>query len=241
MKQYILKLKSENQYNQNISSLLQGVLMENLEPEYAETLHQTGSHPYSQYITTDKNTVIWTVNCLSEEFENRVKPFLFHAEKIRLKYKDDVLDVVEKSIRTVTVEEIVSKYGFKDSSRYIQVEFISPTSFKQNGSYAIFPDCRLIFQSLLMKFNAASGNQEFFTDEVLPDFEENCSIVDYRLRTVKFHLEGVKIPSFIGRITIRVNGNQQLVNMANMLIDFGAFSGVGIKTGIGMGAIRRAA
>ena len=51
-------------------------------------------------------------------------------------------------------------------------------------------------------------------------------------------MEGVKIPGFKGDITIRIGGPQQMSNMAWMLAKFGEYAGVGIKTGIGMGAIK---
>lgn len=47
----------------------------------------------------------------------------------------------------------------------------------------------------------------------------------------------MKIPAFIGEVIINVRGPQQLSNLANMLIEFGTYSGVGIKTGMGMGGI----
>ena len=52
-----------------------------------------------------------------------------------------------------------------------------------------------------------------------------------------FHLEGIKIPSFVGNITLKINGTRQFVNLINMLCEFGVYSGVGIKTAIGMGSI----
>ena len=54
---------------------------------------------------------------------------------------------------------------------------------------------------------------------------------------MKFHLEGVKIASFMGSITIKIGGPQSLVNLVHLLMYFGEYSGVGIKTAIGMGKI----
>ena len=41
----------------------------------------------------------------------------------------------------------------------------------------------------------------------------------------------------MGELTIRVKGPQQMVNLAWMLVKFGTFSGIGIKTGLGMGGM----
>ena len=59
----------------------------------------------------------------------------------------------------------------------------------------------------------------------------NCLMSTY------FHMEGVKIKSFKGKITLKIHGPKQFVNLINLLLRFGEYSGVGIKASIGMGAI----
>jgi CRISPR-associated endoribonuclease Cas6 len=51
-------------------------------------------------------------------------------------------------------------------------------------------------------------------------------------------MEGVKIPSFVGKITFRMHGAQTMTNLAQMLFRFGEYSGIGIKTALGMGAVK---
>ena len=50
-------------------------------------------------------------------------------------------------------------------------------------------------------------------------------------------MEGIKIPSFVGEVTIRINGPEQMVNLANMLLKYGQYSSIGIKSAMGMGAV----
>ena len=40
-------------------------------------------------------------------------------------------------------------------------------------------------------------------------------------------------------MTIRVSGTKTMANYAHLLLRFGEYSGVGIKTGMGMGAVKR--
>lgn len=75
-------------------------------------------------------------------------------------------------------------------------------------------------------------------EETLEQLCENAQIVKYDLKSVNFPLESVRIPSFIGKITIKMNGTQTMANFAKMLFEFGTYSGVGIKTSIGMGCIK---
>lgn len=60
----------------------------------------------------------------------------------------------------------------------------------------------------------------------------------YDLKSTTFSLEGVKIPSFIGKITIKITGTQTMANFAHMLFEFGEYAGVGIKTALGMGYVK---
>lgn len=49
-------------------------------------------------------------------------------------------------------------------------------------------------------------------------------------------MEGIRVPAFLGSLTLRLTGTQTMANFANMLFEFGTYSGIGIKTGLGMGA-----
>lgn len=44
------------------SSLLQGVLMEHISPEYALKLHENGLKPYSQSVIVKKGKTFWQIN-----------------------------------------------------------------------------------------------------------------------------------------------------------------------------------
>ena len=106
-----------------------------------------------------------------------------------------------------------------------------------DGRYRNYPVVSNIFKSLINKHDSISEKTEFYSEELIEQIENGVEIVKYRLRSTFFHLEGVRIPAFLGSITLHIRGSKQFVNLINMLAKFGEFSGVGIKCGIGMGAI----
>ena len=57
--------------------------------------------------------------------------------------------------------------------------------------------------SLINKHDCVSQGTQIFSEEIMEEIREHVSIVGYNLRSKMFHLEGVKIPSFIGSITIK--------------------------------------
>ena len=63
----------------------------------------------------------------------------------------------------------------------------------------------------------------------LDEIIDCVSIASYNIRTVRFHLEKVAITGFIGRVTIRIDSGQTLINFVNMLLEFGTYSGIGAK------------
>ena len=75
-------------------------------------------------------------------------------------------------------------------------------------------------------------------EETLQYISDHSFISGFKIRSTRFPLEGVNIPSFMGEITIRFSGTDTMTRYAKMLLEFGEFSGVGIKCGMGMGAIK---
>ena len=79
---------------------------------------------------------------------------------------------------------------------------------------------------------------DMFDEETLEALVEQSEIVRYRLQTVPFPLEKVQITGFTGSICIHIRGPETMARYLRMLFKFGEFAGVGIKTGMGMGAMK---
>ena len=234
-----LRGEEEHQHGPYLASLMQGVLMEKIDPGYAEYLHMTGAHPYSQNIQVKDNLIYWNINALSDEAEKQLIHPLLNSDdtSIFLSHRQETLEIIDKTVKKCSYDELVHKYYFGSNGRNLTLQFLTPAGFKQGGRYCIFPTGRLIFQSLMQRYDAGAEDSSIFSEELVEEFEQYTEITDYKLRSVRFSMEGVKIPSFIGECTIRIKGPQQMVNVAHMLAHFGEFSGVGIKTGLGMGAL----
>ena len=236
-----LDIKEEQHAGYFLSSLFQGVLMEQINPDYAAHLHEISLHPYSQALYRSGNEWLWRVNGLNQEAKREIIDPLNAPDfrTIHLRSKDFQIPVLSKEQFSAEETSLVEQYFIRgEGSKTFRINFLTPTSFKQNGSYCIFPSVRLIFQSLMHRFDAFSEDAEVYSDEVLEQFEEYVQITGYRLRSTSFSMEHTRIPSFLGEVTVRVHGPQQMANLARMLVKFGEFSGVGIKTGMGMGAIQ---
>ena len=146
--------------------------------------------------------------------------------------------IVEKDYRIMRQKELLERFYERRSGRYTEIHFVTPTAFRQRGRYLFYPDIRCIFQSLMNKYDAVVKEECMIDEEALEQLCENTEIVRYDLKSVYFYMEGVKIPSFIGKITIKMTGTQTMTDFADLLLRFGTYSGVGIKASLGMGAYR---
>lgn len=242
---YKLKIKffkSDNfKYSVNIGSVMHGVLMDIVSESFAEKMHVSAYRPFSQNTEFVNGQLIWTVNLLNDEaYENIAKVILSESfNEIYIKDRDAFLQIESKEIISISYDDLLKKhYMYESPSRYVNIMFTSPTAFKSNGKYVIFPTSQLIFDGLIRRYDFSSDKTELTDDKLYELIEKNTSIVEYKLKSVKFMLEGVKIPAFIGQITIKIGGANEFERLMNMLLEYGEYSGVGIKTAMGMGSIK---
>lgn len=237
----ILEIKKDKELflSKNIASLFHGFLMEQIAPDYAAKMHEMQMRPYSQYLSFADERIFWTICALNDNaYKNLCLPLLGNSlQTVNLKHKNLNLPIISKKTESISLENFFNKTFWAEHSRLVTVHFLTPCSFKTQGKYLFYPTVKHIIQSLAMKFDAAGYDYSVYMPEMVADLEEKVYIVQYNLRSKKFQLEGVKIPAFVGNITLKINGTNQIVSLLHMLLAFGEYSGIGIKCALGMGAV----
>ena len=227
-----------NEINFQQSSNLQGVLMENISSEYAEKLHGNQLNPYSQCILKEEGKTIWYLKTLNTEAYEMLLLPMTKLDTITLRKKNKTVNLLNKTVRIKEDKELIKEFYENKCSRYLELSFKTPTSFKRDGKYVIYPDLSLIYGSLMRKFSAASEEFNMYDEDTLEELVTQSEIVRYRLQTIPFPLEKTNITGFIGNICIHIKGPETMARYVRMLAKFGEFSSVGIKTGMGMGAMK---
>lgn len=222
------------------ASLLQGVMMEQLSAAYADELHLDGLKPYSQNVQIIKGKAVWEVNTLTDKAYEEIICSLLSESFTRFAFSHDKTEcgIVGKNVSSVTTKEMIETYYLGECGRKINLNFTTPTAFRQNKTYVFYPDLRLIYSSLMNRFDAFEKEQSIYSEEVLEQLIQYTQVTGYHLRSRMFSLEGIKIPSFTGMLSLKLHGPSQLVNLVHLLLRYGEYSGVGIKTAIGMGKIQ---
>jgi CRISPR-associated endoribonuclease cas6 len=245
MEEYMLskieiKLSSDKEISYNMSSIFHGALMEHIDKDYCNYLHSCELNPYSQYLTKKENVWYWVINTLnSEAYKKIIEECILKLDNIYLSKKNTNIIFSSKYLTTINKKSLIDNFYEKKYDKYVELDFRTTTTFKKNGEYIIYPDIRCIYQSLMRKYDFSSMDQSMFGEETLEHLCEFTKIVQYNLKSSVFHLEGVKIPGFIGKIKLKISGTKTITSFANMLFDFGAYSGIGAKTSLGMGSMMK--
>ena len=99
----------------------------------------------------------------------------------------------------------------------------------------IFPQEKLIIQSLVNRWNSFCSDYSLDDEDALRMLESGVSISDYSLKTVRYKLKNVYIPAFAGRVTLSSHLPAPLLELWNSILLWTPYSGLGIKTALGMG------
>ena len=200
---------------------------------------QIALKPFSQSIFKRDDEFKWIVNCLDRESSEIFNDILMNRlDKVEIKNKNKTFEVISKNMQTITYKNLIDSTYFSDSARIFKVNFLSPTSFKIDEKYTLFPNIEAIYKNLIRKFDSFSTEFSIYDEDMLESLIDNTEIIGYNLRSTVYHLESIKIPSYIGNICIKIHGTQQMTQIVKLLLTFAEYSGTGIKTALGMGAVK---
>lgn len=124
-------------------------------------------------------------------------------------------------------------------ARRVALLFHSPTAFQSKEMHVPVPLPNLVFGSLVDRWNTFSPVT--LSPEVRRFGEEMVALSNYRLESqVVPQKGGTPLIGGVGRATYTaLGGDRYWLATMQMLADFALFSGVGVKTTIGMGQVRR--
>ena len=166
-------------------------LLTQIPSDVAEALHSQQDHPISQFVTFDKekDTSIWNIHLLSTEASALFAPAIESIETISLHTGE--ISVVSKQPKTEIQFEDIIRQARQTTSLCTEIQFRSAASFKQNGRYVIFPQEKLILQSLVNRWNSFCEEYPLCDPDALCMLESGIYIRDYALKSVRYHLKNV--------------------------------------------------
>lgn len=219
---------------------LYAALNELVSSETADVWHQQNSMPLSQYFCPERaqGKARWNITVFSKEAEAALLPVLEQRQELFLREPACSLP-----LRILEKRDFPSGNDFLDCAASLEdcgrhaIQFWTPTAFKHNETYQILPDVHQIVQSLVRRWNQIMPEYPLLDEDALRMLEAQMWIQDYRLQSRRFDLKGHRIPGFTGTIWIRNRLPAPLLEVWKVLLLFGEYAGVGVKTALGMGGM----
>ncbi|MBR4544397.1 MAG: CRISPR system precrRNA processing endoribonuclease RAMP protein Cas6 [Oscillibacter sp.] len=238
--QYRIQLIHDGQYSltPEWAYALYAALLENAPPAFSERVHAAIVTPVSQFLRVDHGRLLWVVNLLGNASEDALSGYLESVQSVTLTRKRVRLHVSGRERRFVPdVEALLSATDGKSGAYTLR--FLTPAAFKSREKYRNFPDSFLILQSLMKKWNACIPECliEDEDGEGIQAMADGLSFRHFWIRDSAYHLKGNQIPGFVGEFVIEnhLRGFQR--QLADAILFFSNFAGVGIKTALGMGGV----
>lgn len=122
-----------------------------------------------------------------------------------------------------------------DSDRVFSFSFATPAAFRQGHYDTALPTRDCIFNGLLKRWNKYSGLEfsEIAIESIFPSF--------FNIRTEIVADSRSKFIGCVGEVSYRLMGDLEplQIKRVNALADFALYAGVGRKTPMGLGMVRR--
>ena len=218
-------------------SMLHGLLMESLPAPWPEELHLDEFRPFSQWVEVKSaEQFIWHIASLQDDLSDSLENLFAEQKEYMLKYNSTKL-VIEEIVRTHrSMAEYMKSFFLADEAcPGVFMTFRTPTTHKTMGQYAAFPSVELIAGYLRKKLCAIAPDFALADDEAFEQVLQHTRLQRYKLESARYQLEGTGVIGYAGRIELRFFGPDPLKRLAGALFAFANWTGVGIKTTLGMG------
>lgn len=218
---------------------LYAALLEDAPEGFGAEVHQDAVTPLSQFLTVERDHVVWTVSLLGERSEQTLSPLLLRQDSVFLK-KDQVRLHVA-ACRTERIRDVDTLFSLSaQQTGSHMLRFQTPTAFKSKGQYLNMPTTRLIVQSLIKKWNGCFPECPIEDEDGqgMEAIAAGLRCRRFQLRDQMYYLKGSSIPGFVGELTLENHLSGFHRELADALLLFSGYSGIGIKTALGMGGVR---
>ncbi len=214
-------------------------LLQQAPGEFGDQMHEDAMTPVSQYLQLPRREVIWTVNLLGESSENTLIPILDSLKQISLLDSGSRLPFSVAEKKRVQIDSVDTLFAQAAGDGLHRLTFCTPTAFKSRQQYFILPNTRLILQNLIRKWNSCITQCPIEDDgnEGMEAMADGLFCGQYDLHSSSFRLKGHAVPGFIGEMTLQNNLRGFHRELADALLLFSAYAGIGIKTTLGMGGV----
>ena len=240
MRQLRIPVSSTGELNTDSGSVMHGIIMDLLPEPWPDKLHQDGRQPFSQWLETDdRHEPVWHINILDDELAELMTGLIRDRDKLYCKHFHTDIIIKELEIKEQSLHEYLTSFIMKENvpERY-RIFFRTPTAHKSQGEYTILPTINMIAGNLQKRFEQMDPECLIADPEIGQQITDNNKLIRYKLESRPFNLEGTKVFGYTGFMDIRFQGEDMLRKLSAALFSIAEWTGIGIKTALGMGGCR---
>ncbi|MDL2318684.1 CRISPR system precrRNA processing endoribonuclease RAMP protein Cas6 [Eubacteriales bacterium OttesenSCG-928-A19] len=219
---------------------LHGFLMQHLPPAVAQELHIMQTRPFSQYLQPlPERMLCWHISLWDDGIAAHFAAALLPLQHIMLdltKYHQVSLTVLQTTHQHTAFDFLqTDSPGPSDC----HLEFSTPTAHAGNGQQIIFPSPALIYHSIIHRIAPYIPDDADFQDRSLvAALSQQTTIQQYALHSASFPIKGLHVSGYIGDLVLRFHGSTIRRIQSEKVLRLAAYTGIGIKTAMGMGGCR---
>ena len=240
MTQFRILICSDYSLVSDSGSIMHGILMDLLPQPWPARLHETGLKPFSQWVESQSGgKVVWHIGVLDEELASVLRNSLVLNTSIYCKHTRNEIRFLSTEARDLSLQEYLNDFVLaEEPDQDIRLFFKTATAHKSQGEYVILPSVELIARSLQKRFGQIDPECILADDEVVGHIIDNTKLIRYKLESTPYNLEGTRVFGYTGSLNLRFQGETTLKRLSTALFCMAGWSGVGIKTALGMGGCK---
>lgn len=235
MKVYKLYFNETNEVSYQMGSSFHGFIFTNINEKITDELHQDSSI-FTQFVTSFNGQSWWQIALFNEAYETYFDALLCTLNEVALINPSKVFTINKMEIVKVSTEQFIKDSIFKFKKGRVYLETLTPNSFKINGSYMIFPSVEHIIKNAVRFFNLSMPGYEITETSVIDEIIETTKITSYRLKSTPFYIESARIQGYMGEFLM--SSRTMYPEIYSLIFSFLLYRGSGIKTRVGMGALK---
>ena len=218
--QYEIVLQPEGTLTGWLGHLLHGALfarLEQVQPALGTALHTNNRKPFSLWYQQREGLLVWNLN-IWDDVLAAIMPMLFASGTILRLSRTDARVLSFAPCQGRLLERPMPPLAC------CHLRFISPTCFRSSGQSLLFPESRLVLESVARATGLPCPAQP----------EQVLLPLQYSLQTKNIFFGSFKLTGFVGWCEYSVNNSSEVQALLRSL----PYTGVGYKTAQGMGAVR---
>ena len=233
-----IHLQSDVRPSVHWGSLMHGILNGILPPPWPDFLHTDTDRCLCQFVEPlDARTAVWHICVTDDGLASAIANVLSQSDTLYCRHFSGELRITGRNGLQTGIKELFDRASSCRSAA-VRLQAVSPVSHKSHGVFITLPSIECIVNSIIRKASAFLPECALPVEDELTRMLSACRVGKYDLHSVTYQLEGHYVPSWQGHLQIVLPADEYLHSLACAVFQLAEYTGIGIKTSLGMGGCK---